>query len=415
MDGREIERRLVLWALAEVSWQDASGVPCRSAGTLEDMSKSGACVRLKRPLAVGSTVAIKWQREHFFAIARNCRKDGRDFLVGLRREPVSTSTALSAPTISSATPPNRIESPNSKQLVVPDVHPLLLALLAERERRALPVPRASMAGVQSHSLMGPGTETVFAPNHARSDVIDSRSSGTSARVERRDMETKKLFPTLWRRSKQQAAEADSPKEVAVNQSNAPAEEGSSLKPEETLSYEDIYHAAGIMNPVSGYGIHKVIDMLKSERIRDLSDEIKRASVLMALDAAGTSLDQILTDARRRQEALHAYEAGKQKQLEDFEAAKARENEQIEHELERVRAHYAERMQRNRNLIAEQKEALRSWQMATQHEMQRIAEVIALCGKPAAASQLPSTGGDAATTSGSKIADQARSTAVGRGQ
>ena len=53
-----------------------------------------------------------------------------------------------------------------------------------------------------------------------------------------------------------------------------------------LSYEDIYHAAGIMNPASGYGIHKVVEMLNSQRIRDLSKEVKRASILMALGRCG---------------------------------------------------------------------------------------------------------------------------------
>ena len=231
------------------------------------------------------------------------------------------------------------------------------------------------------------------------------------------MESKSLFPALWRRPKQQP-EPEISKEVEVNNSKAPELEASTVKHEEMLSYEDIYHAAGIMNPVSGYGIHKVIEMLNSERIRDLSNEIKRASVLMALDAAGTSVDEVLTDATRRQEALHTYESRRKKQFADFEAGKSRENTEIEQEMERVRARYAERVERNLNLVAEKKEALHNWQMATQHEMKRIAEVMELCGEPAvrAADSVPSTRPDTATTtSGSKIADQARTTAAGQGK
>ena len=63
-----------------------------------------------------------------------------------------------------------------------------------------------------------------------------------------------------------------------------------------LSDEDIYHAAGILSPHSGCGIHKVVEMINSNRIRELSKEVKRASVLMALDAAGTSADDLLQDA-----------------------------------------------------------------------------------------------------------------------
>lgn len=222
------------------------------------------------------------------------------------------------------------------------------------------------------------------------------------------MEPKAFFPKFWHRAKASASlGSNSCKEVVVTTNNA-ATETTSASNREMLSYEDIYHAAGIMNPPSGYGIHKVLEMLNSERIRDLSREVKRASVLMALEVAGTSVDHVLNDATRRQEALHRYELGKKQQLEEVEAAKASENNQIEEEMERVRAHYTERMQRNRDLVALEKEALRNWQMAVQHEMLRITEVIELCRQPASAG---------ATDSGKVLAEttsaQAHPAAAGR--
>jgi DNA anti-recombination protein RmuC len=162
-----------------------------------------------------------------------------------------------------------------------------------------------------------------------------------------------------------------------------------------LSYEDIYHAAGILNPPSGYGIQKVVDMLNSERIRDLAKDVKRASVLMALDAAGISLDDLLRDATRRQQALDSYESSRRKQLEEFEAHKSQENAQIEAEIERLRAHYAERIQKNREQVEQEKAALHNWQGAMRHESQRISEVIELCQKQPSAlagSSLPGTTG-----------------------
>ena len=163
-----------------------------------------------------------------------------------------------------------------------------------------------------------------------------------------------------------------------------AAEGFSGPQTNLLSYEDIYHAAGILTPRSGYGIHKVVEMLNSERIRDLAPEAKRASVLMALDAAGTSAEDLLQDATRRQQALDSYAAGQQKQLEEFEARKSQENAQIQAELDRVTAHYAERIQHNHDQIAREKETLRNWQMLKQNESQRISEVIELCSKQSAA-------------------------------
>ena len=149
-----------------------------------------------------------------------------------------------------------------------------------------------------------------------------------------------------------------------------------------LSYEDIYHAAGILRLRSGYDINKVAEMLHSERIRGLSEDAKRASVLMAIEAAGASVEALLGDANERQQALEAYEAGQRKQLEEFEARKAEENAQIQAELARVTAHYAERIKSNEELVAGEKDALANWQKMKQHESQRIAEVMELCTKTA---------------------------------
>lgn len=196
------------------------------------------------------------------------------------------------------------------------------------------------------------------------------------------MQPKRFLPNFWRRQPADDAPTQlASKETPVNKS-VHAVEHVSDPPARLLAYEDIYHAAGIMTPRSGYDIRKVVDMLNSERIRDLSKDIQRASVLMALDAAGASIGELLQDATRRQQALNAYEDGQRKQLQEFEARKAQETAQIEAEMQRVNAHYAERVQQNRDEVAKHKEALHNWQMAKQHESQRITDVMELCGKQA---------------------------------
>ena len=184
----------------------------------------------------------------------------------------------------------------------------------------------------------------------------------------------------------------------MNPSNPHPAEGLTSPQTNLLSYEDIYRAAGLLSPDSGYGIHKVVDMLNSDRIRTLSPEIKRASVLMALDAAGTSTDDLLRDATRRQQALSSYDAGQQKQLEEFEKRKAQENAQIQAEMERVTAHYAERIQQNQDQVAREKETLRTWQVQKQFESQRIAEIIELCTKQPVAAPLSSAAAASASPS-----------------
>jgi len=119
MDGRNIEPRTVLWAVAEVLWEDQTGTPNRVSATLEDTSPSGACIRLKTPITVGSRLTVRWHREQFSAVARNCRSDGRDFLLGVHKEsPASDKISKPSPSgVAQAPPPvNSLSTPN-----LPDV------------------------------------------------------------------------------------------------------------------------------------------------------------------------------------------------------------------------------------------------------------------------------------------------------
>jgi hypothetical protein len=242
----------------------------------------------------------------------------------------------------------------------------------------------------------------------------SQSEGSSRRQERKGMQSNKFFPKFWRRPQNANGTANQaiPTEVPVNKSHPHPAESLSGPQGDLLSYEDIYHAAGILSSHSGYGIHKVVEMIHSDRIRELSKEVKRASVLMALDAAGTSANDLLQDATRRQQALSAYEAGQQRQLEEFESRIAQETAQIQAEMERVTAHYAARIQRNQEQIIQEREALHNWQKMKEHESQRIAEVIDLCTKQPAAAP-PSAMAASASATG-VVAEAARKTPASSG-
>ena len=71
-------------------------------------------------------------------------------------------------------------------------------------------------------------------------------------------------------------------------------------------------AAEIRPPAHGFTIFKIADMLKSEHIRSLPVEIKRSSVLLALDAAGVKLQDVIEDAVRRDRALDTFETVQQR-------------------------------------------------------------------------------------------------------
>lgn len=366
-----------MWAVAEITGEDDTGTSFRVPAVLEDTSSSGACIRLKRPLAVGSRIMIKWHHEQFPAIARNCRTDGGDFLLGVRRETeiVCAAKSASQPAGRDAKAERTVENSAAATSAIAAPAPTASPATVGAIEVAPAVPRSTPRS-RGQSRQPLQNDVATDPRRLRAET---HTQGTSPRPERTVMQPKTIFPHFWRRKDEDAPAKSTTTEAPVNKPN-PQEPTPSGPRGELLNYEDIYRAAGIMSPGSGYGIHKVVDMLNNDRIRDLSGDAKRASVLMALDAAGISADELLTDATRRQNALTSYETAQSKQLEDFEARKAKENTRIEEEMEKIRIHYAQRVQVNLDQVAKEKDALRNWQMAMQHETQRISEVIELCGK-----------------------------------
>ena len=300
MDGRYIEPRTVLWAVAEVCWQDGAGTSYRTPATLEDTSPSGACIRVQRPFTVGSKVTVKWHRGQFSAVTRNCRRDGFGFLLGVMRasEPVAGAVAHIAQKPGPTEPTKNI--PSAQEIQSSTVTEARVRTdFSSRRTLNRPVDPLPVCTSISHDIAAR-----LSPREAEHSATQSKlsSQGPSPRAERKVMQSKTFFPHFWRRPNNgdapaQTISTEAPMSKPTSQPNTPSGPRGEL-----LSYEDIYRAAGIMSPGSGYGIHKVVEMMNSERIRDLAKDVKRASVLMALDAAGISADELLTDATRRQNA-----------------------------------------------------------------------------------------------------------------
>jgi len=141
------------------------------------------------------------------------------------------------------------------------------------------------------------------------------------------------------------------------------------------SFNDIYSAAEIRQPSHGYTVLKVADMLQSEHIRSLPSEVKRSSVLLALEAAGVKLEEVIEDAVRRDRALDTYERVLQKSVEELEARKSEENRRVEEEMERLVTEHRARVQANNEELAKEKERFFGWRLQKQQEEKRIADTV----------------------------------------
>lgn len=151
------------------------------------------------------------------------------------------------------------------------------------------------------------------------------------------------------------------------------------KPEaKFIGFDQIYQNAAIRPVANTYSILKVAEMANSTHIAGMAAEAKRCSLLMALEAAGAEVENLLQDAVIRQRALNDYEAAQQTRLKELETAKAAENRKIQEELDRLTNQYMAMIQANLDEVAREQEAFRLWQQRKQTESMRITEAAAIC-------------------------------------
>ena len=142
------------------------------------------------------------------------------------------------------------------------------------------------------------------------------------------------------------------------------------------SFDQIYHAAEVPVPAHGFTIFKIADMLKSEHIRTLPVEIKRSSVLLALDAAGVKLQEVIEDAVHRDRALDTFELVQQRALDQLEARKAEDNTKLQQEADQVLQQLRTKIQANNDEVARERERMQTWRLQKQQEERRIADAVA---------------------------------------
>ena len=138
---------------------------------------------------------------------------------------------------------------------------------------------------------------------------------------------------------------------------------------------EIYSSAQIAAPPHGYTVLKVAEMLQSEHIRALSPDVKRKSILVALEAAGVSIDEIVADAVHRDRALDTYERVLQKNLDTLRSEKETENARLEQEIAERLSELRARIEENNQGVSRELDNLRAWQANKQAEERRIADTV----------------------------------------
>jgi hypothetical protein len=427
------ELRTPVMIFVEAAWQNENGLLQKTRACMEDKSEGGAGLRFKMPIAPGTQVRIQWRFEQFSGIVKYCRKEEREYLVGVQREIKDVQregeAAISSKAESDISGRHQVfEKPAASarhaERDEPQVQPVQVPLEKSdsfsREQQAQTKETAggrkeiqNMPLLQSASLMNlavprPRHESLDRAATARegqrrwgtkelelSQDLELRNAALASRSpaekERKPMAHKWLGMAPWNKPDESSGEANDPVEVK-NAQEIPMLQAAQISDKlmssnarevptfqvELLPMEDIYRTAGIAGPRKGYSVTKVAEMLNSEHIRGLSKETKRAALLMALDATGVTVEQIQRDAKARQTALDTYESEQKKQAETEWARKAEEIAHIQAELESIKAHYTARISRNMEALARDKARFNAWVTTKEQESQSMAEAIELC-------------------------------------
>ncbi len=130
------------------------------------------------------------------------------------------------------------------------------------------------------------------------------------------------------------------------------------------SFDEIYQAAEIPAAPQGYSIMKIADMLQ-----------RRSSVLVALDAAGVDIKDVIQDAVRRDRALDGYERVQERAAAALETAKTQENGQIQADIDKYVAQQRAKIQANNEEVTREKERFFGWRLKKQQEEKKISDAV----------------------------------------
>jgi len=88
---RRAEPRSDYFARVQVCFQPEGSEPCTFAGMIEDRSKSGLGVRVRKPIPVGSKISVFHGSAILRCEVKRCVPSGMDFLLGMRVLPAEAA------------------------------------------------------------------------------------------------------------------------------------------------------------------------------------------------------------------------------------------------------------------------------------------------------------------------------------
>lgn len=86
MDERRIDDRLLCAELVQVIWEDDAGRKRRRVANLEDISLSGICLQVEKPIDAGTSITMQYGDGNLVGVVRYCVFRDIGYLLGVQFE-----------------------------------------------------------------------------------------------------------------------------------------------------------------------------------------------------------------------------------------------------------------------------------------------------------------------------------------
>ena len=86
MNDRRFDVRIPCEDSVRLSWMDHTGETLQDSAHLADISRSGASVRSRQPVKVGTTLSFRYQDQEFVSKVRHCVLAPSGYVLGIEFE-----------------------------------------------------------------------------------------------------------------------------------------------------------------------------------------------------------------------------------------------------------------------------------------------------------------------------------------
>ena len=173
---------------------------------------------------------------------------------------------------------------------------------------------------------------------------------------------------------------DIPAEEIASPPPPPARSGVAMEIED---FGAVYEEAGVTIPDHGYGVDKIAEMLQGKRLSSLSREVRAQAVLAALEAAQVDVKDVIADAVRRDKALDAFEAAKERELHELRAKNETRVRELRQEMETLLTKINAEIERLKAAAEGAEKAFSQLQIRKRREEERLHEVVSNFVEPSA--------------------------------